>query len=133
MCAQRGRTPGRLRRVPQHGLVGPVHIFDHRHGRSSGRVDRGQEGGEQSVSGDLPAGQVGEFPAGLRGDVEQRAERPGGQQAVADTPQPAGPLGAGLERLQERGLAHPGLPGHQDQPAFALPGFTGVLTQRPQK
>ena len=35
--------PGEVQQVDR-GLVGPVHILDHRHGGGGGRVDRGQEG-----------------------------------------------------------------------------------------
>ena len=80
-----------------------------------------------------PSAQLGELAAELRADVEQRAERPRGEQAVAAAPQPAGPRQALLERFEQHGLAHAGLTGHQDQPAVPLPGFGRVLGQRRQK
>jgi hypothetical protein len=102
------------------GVVGPVNVFHHRDGEGSGRVDLGEEGREQLIPRSPAAAQVREFPVELRADVEQRAERPRGQQAVAGPPQPAGILRVLLERLEERGLPHAGLPGHQHQAAAAF-------------
>jgi hypothetical protein len=114
-------------------LVGPVNVLHHRHGHRRSRIDLGQEGREQLIPRGRPAAQIGEFAAGLRADVEQRTERPGSQQAITGTPQPAGLLHALLERLQEHGLPHPRLPGHQDQPTVALSCFAGIFGQRLQK
>jgi hypothetical protein len=77
-------------------------------------MDLGQEGSEQLITVSPPAAQAAEFPAGLRADVEQGAERPGSQQPVAGPPQPPGTSCLPLERLHERGLPDPLLAGDQD-------------------
>ena len=115
------------------GLVGPVHVLEHRHGEPGGRANLGEEAGEQPLPRRPAAAQGGELPVELRADVEQRAERAGGEQAVATAPQPAGPRQLLLELLEEHGLAHPGFPGHQDQPAAAPLCLARVLGQRLQK
>jgi hypothetical protein len=115
------------------GLIGPVDILDHHHGQGAGCVDPGQEGREQPVPVRPLAAQRAEFPADLRADVEQRAQRTRGQQPVAGPPQPAGPLRMLLERFDKRGLPDSRLAGHQDQPAVAQPRRAGILGQRVQK
>src|SRR5215510_15861038 len=79
-------------------------------------MDLGQEGGEQLIPVSLPPAQAIELPAGLRADVEQGAERPGGQQPIAGSPEPAGTPCLLLERLDKRGLPDPRLALHRAQP-----------------
>ena len=133
---QRGHPPQAAAKEAEQvdrGLVGPVDVLHHRHGEGRRRVDLGQEGREQPVPRGLTTAEPSEFPAGLRGDIEQGTQRPGGEQALAGAPQTASVRQPGLERLEERRLPDPGLPRHQDVPAVALPGFAGVLGQRLQK
>ena len=110
-----------------------MHILDHRHRDGRARTEFSQERGEQPVPRGVLLAQVIQFPARLRGDIEQRAKRPGSQQPVACPPQPAGSGAAALEFLQERGLAHPRFPGHQDQPTIAASGLADVFVERPQE
>ena len=115
------------------GLVGRVYVLNHRHGEPGGRADLGQEPGEQAFPRRLAAAQGGELPVELRANVEQRAERARGEQAIAATPQPASPRHLLLETLEEDGLAYPGFPGQQDEPAVAPLCLARVLRQRLQK
>ena len=67
----------------QGGLVGPVGVLDHRHHRPASGVEQVQERAEQAVPGRLGGDKGRQLPAGLAGDVEQRAERARGPQRVA--------------------------------------------------
>ncbi len=67
----------------QGGLVGPVGVLDHRHHRPATGVEQVQERAEQAVPGRLGGDKGRQLPAGLAGDVEQRAERARGPQRVA--------------------------------------------------
>ena len=115
------------------GLVGPVQVLDDHDGQRARCSQLGQERGEQLIPGGALAAQHGELPAGLRADVEQRAQRPRGQQPVAASPQPARVRQLLLERLGQHGLAHPGLTGDQHQPPAALPRVLRVPGQRVQE
>ena len=70
-----------------------------------------------------------ERAAELPGDVEQRSERPRGEQPVAGAPGPRGPGLAPLALLDQRGLADPGLTGDEHQAALAAAGLGGVLVE----
>jgi len=113
-------------------LISPMQIL-HRHHGEDGRGKLGRERGEQPVPRRPPAAQPGQIPTGLRADIKQRAQRPRGQQAITGTPQPAGSPAATLERLQQRGLANPGLPRHQNQPAITTARLSRILGQRIQE
>ena len=111
--------PRRVAEDVERGVVGPVDVLDHEHGRRLGgelleqraehAVDRllvGQRGGERAVA-----------PGG---GVAQRAERARRHQVVARGEQHARPLGgvAGEGAHQAR-LADPGLAGHERDRAAA--------------
>jgi hypothetical protein len=84
--------PAEVAQKVDGGFVGPVHVLHHRDRGGAGRpgADLGQERGKQPVPWRAGlAGQAGQLPARLGGDVEQRAERPRGHQPLAAAPQPA--------------------------------------------
>ena len=91
-----------------------------------------QHGVEDLVARRGAAHHVEQVPADLAGDVVQRRERSGREQAVAGTPGPRRVGQPVLELLDERGLADAGLTGDQDEATRARAGLVGVLEQRPE-
>ena len=118
----------------QGGLVGPVGVLDHRHHRPASGVEQVQERAEQAVPGRLGGDKGRQLPAGLAGDVEQRAERARGPQRVAGPPEDAGVAALAVaEGADQRGLADPGLAADQHQAAVPVPGLGQPPVERPQE
>jgi len=84
------------------GLVGPVDILHDQHVQLARRTDLPQQRGEQLFAGGVGPAQLQQLAAELAGDVEERAERPRGEQAVTGPPVPRGLRQAALELFDQR-------------------------------
>ena len=125
--------PGEAQQVRRR-LVGPVDVLDHRHGEVRGRAELGQEGGEQPV----PRRPVAAGSAAAHRRAARRCRTAGraaaGSAARRRRPTASGrPFSCCWKRLEERGLAHAGLAGHQDEAPVAASGLGRVFAQCPQK
>jgi hypothetical protein len=87
-----GRTEpaGKEPEQVQGGLVGPVDVLDHQHGRHPALPQPFEQGTEQHLPRCLLVEQLVELTTEGRGDVGQRAQRPRGGQRVTGTPQDPG-------------------------------------------
>ncbi|MGD0064888.1 MAG: hypothetical protein ABSB76_15755 [Streptosporangiaceae bacterium] len=80
----------------------------------------------------LSLAELFQFAAEPGREVEQRAQRARGEQAVAGTPGPAGVGQHVLKLLHQRRLAGAGLPGEEHEPAVTAAGLRRVVEQRGQ-
>ena len=109
---ERPDPPGGECQHVERGVVGPVDVLDHEHGRDLAR-QLAQQGGEHAVDRRAVGQRRRQRPVRLERDVMQRTERARRHQVVARREQHA-PGGLGRERADEAGLADPGLPHQQD-------------------
>jgi hypothetical protein len=114
---ERGHALDLAREQAQHvegRLVGPMEVLEH----EDGRAPAGQLADERTgdlVRPGLARDELLEVAAGHLGDVEQRTERPRGEQAVAGTPEDARRIVALIaERAQQDRLAGARLAAHED-------------------
>jgi hypothetical protein len=114
-------------------LIGPVDVLHDHHIQRSRLADLAQQRPEQLLAASSGAAQLRQLPAQLCGQVKQRPERPGGEQAVARTPGPAGIGQVALELLHQRRLADARLAGNQHQPPVAPPRLLRISGQRRQR
>ena len=84
-------------------------------GQAVGGADGLDERGEQRVAGGVGAEGLEQRAADVVGDVAQGGEGEGREQAVARAPVPRGVGQPGLDLLEQRGLADPGLTLDQDE------------------
>ena len=98
-------------------LVGPVQVLDDEHGRArAGELADERRG--HLVRPSLARHELLELAAGDLGEVEERAERARGEQALAGSAQDPRRRGQALaERLQEDRLAGSGLAADEHEPA----------------
>ena len=122
--------------VPQQverRVVGPVDVLDHHDIERAGCADLSEQGPEQLVPIGPGAAQLGQLAAELLGQVEQRPERTGREQAVARPPPPAPVQQLAAHPLEQGRLPDARLAGDQHQPALAAASLGGVLPQRRQR
>jgi hypothetical protein len=110
-------TPAHVLEDVERGVVRPVHVLEDGDGNRRRAPQLAQEGGEDPLALRAALHQRPERAPGVVGDVEQRAERPGGEQRVARPPEDAGgrsiALGELREPLNQRRLADPRLAGDE--------------------
>jgi hypothetical protein len=108
----------------QGGLVGPVDVLDHQHGRHPGVPQPFEQGAKQHLPRRLVPEQLVEPTANCGGDVGQRPQRPWGGQRVTGAPQDPGslPVPEG-ELVDQRRLADAGLTPDQDQSPASGPSL----------
>ena len=107
--------PGQQPQDVEGGLVGPLHVLEHEHGRRAPR-ELAQQHRRHLVRSCVARGDVREVATGVLGHVEQRAQGARREQRVARAPQDPrrSPVLVG-EPARERRLAGPGLPGDEHQ------------------
>jgi hypothetical protein len=106
-----------------------VHVLDDHHVQRARRGKLVQQGAEQLVPPGPGLAQAAEFAAELAGQVEQRPERAGREQAVARSPRPQGVRKSLPELVDQRRLADPGLAGDKHQPTGSVAGLACVFSQ----
>ncbi|CAA9565886.1 MAG: hypothetical protein AVDCRST_MAG49-3046 [uncultured Thermomicrobiales bacterium] len=117
----------------ERGLVGPVGVLDHRQRRGQPGAELGQGRPEDPVARRVLGQQPVEPGAGRRRDVAQRPERRRRREGVARPHQhPRPPPRRLAEAADERGLADPGLPGHEREAPLAGRGLPQPPVERPE-
>jgi len=114
-------------------LIGPVNILHHHHVQRPRRTDLPQQRAEQFLPPGSGRAQVQQLAAEMIGEIVERTEGTGGEQAVARSPQPAGAGQLPLKMLQQGRLPDAGLPAESHQSALTAPRLGRVRGQQRQR
>ena len=123
-----GQPPAEEAHQVEGRFVRPVKVLDHHDSRRTGRPQGPQERAEQVERRRFALQQDGELPAGRRGDVVERSERPRRRERIAAADPGFRPTPRLVEeRPHQRGLADARLPLQQHD----LPGTEPGGSQQP--
>ncbi len=117
---QRPDSPGEQGDDVERRLVRPVHVLEHEHGRLRRQRELGQQQAVDLVRRRAGGQRLLQRRRQRAGQVVDRAERPRDREVVAGAEQHARVvIEIGDEAGDERGLADPGLAGHDDDATVA--------------
>ncbi len=118
---QVGDPPDEETQGVERRIVGPVNVFDDENRRMFGPAQLRVQGGQHPVAvAAVPYG-LAELGSHAARQIAERTEGPWGGQVIAVADQhPAGRGQAGPQRLDQAGLADPGLAHDQDDAAGSL-------------
>lgn len=119
---QVGNPPDEETQGIKRRLVGPMNVFDDQNRRVFGPAQLRVQGGQHPVTIAAVHHGSAELCSHPTHQVAERAEGPRGGQVIAVADQhPAGPGEAGAQRLDQAGLADPGL-AHDQHDTAGSPG-----------